>query len=163
MRNREVRGEDNLLSWLMMDDQKWEKMLDGFKGGNAVKKSRKNAEYKAKLEARNQRADDPEDNNTIRNTGGLPMVIQKDGACIARTERALKKIAQEKGLEIGRRVRIDRRAKDKECKYVLRKTEEGVVSGIYEHYFQVQIGNHKECFSYNELFGDEATKVRMRK
>lgn len=166
MRKKEVRGEENLLSWLMMDDRNWEKRLNGLKGGNAVEKSRENfrkkTEYRTKKEAEKQHSD-PEENNMFRNSVGLPMVTQKDGKCMARTEQALKKIAQEKGLEIGRRVRIERRSKDKERKYILRETEDGVVIGIYEHYFLVQIGNHKECFSYNELFGDEATKVRMRK
>lgn len=62
----------------------------------------------------------------------------------------------------GRAVKIHHFAKGKDGRYILREVEHGVVLKCYKHHFSVRIANHIECFRYNELTGNESTKVILK-
>jgi len=71
------------------------------------------------------------------------------------------RLAADFRIEPGKRVRIERRAKTKEGKRVTREKLSGEVIALYPYIFTVQIGRHITSFRYNELLGDEGTKVRV--
>lgn len=64
-------------------------------------------------------------------------------------------------LEAGKKVKIEHRATTQTGKRVLRSRRTGMVLALYPYIFTVQIGNQKESFRYNELFGNEEVKVRL--
>ena len=67
-------------------------------------------------------------------------------------------------LHPGKTVKIETWVKSKDYTLVPSKEKnvrKGTVITLYPFCFTVLIGNHVECFRYNELFGDEEMMVRV--
>lgn len=92
----------------------------------------------------------------------IPVIQRGSGKLVPRTERAMMATAIDRGLEVGCTCRIERRAIAKDGSWILREVEKGTIVGVYASYFIVQIGNHRECFRWNEFWGDEHCKVKVR-
>ena len=134
----------------IMSDENWEKQMKKLTERPAKKTRKKTPDE-----------DKDKDYKTNHETHGRPMpVIQRgNGRLAPRTTRALMATAIDRGLEVGCSCRIERRSIEKDGNWGLREVE----NGIYQHYFIVKIGNHRECFSYNEMFGDDYNKVKVRR
>lgn len=80
-----------------------------------------------------------------------------------RTAETLREMA-EILLHPGKTVKIETWVKSKDYTLVPSKEKnvrKGTVITLYPFCFTVLIGNHVECFRYNELFGDEEMMVRV--
>lgn len=81
-----------------------------------------------------------------------------------RTLEALREKAVENGLCLGRKVRVEYKSVQKDGKKETKRVKSGTVTGLYPHTFAVSLDDGtKTSFRYNELLGDENTKVRMLK
>ena len=77
-----------------------------------------------------------------------------------RTESFLRQVAMERGLRVGSRVTVNQ--KEWSGKHYER-TVKGKIIGIYPHIIHCQMDNgSKECFRYNEIYGFENTKVKVK-
>jgi len=77
------------------------------------------------------------------------------------TQNDLRRLAIKMGLQAGVKVSIEYRAYLKDLSLVVRSRESGIVEALYSCYFVCRVRGHQECFRYNELIGEETTKVRL--
>ncbi|MBR4934483.1 MAG: hypothetical protein IKZ01_01280 [Anaerotignum sp.] len=136
----------------MMSDEEFGKLLRDLSG------------EKEPVQKKEKKTDEEQDNYKVGYVTNrpIPCVQRKSGRMQKRTEKALMQVAIERGLHVGTKARIERRSIAKDGSWVLREVEEGTVIGICDHFFLVEIGSHRECFSWNEWAGDDYVKVRFR-
>ena len=77
-----------------------------------------------------------------------------------RTVEWIRKKAEERGLRIGAKVRIETMRTDgKEAFSKVYRS--GTVTGIYPYIFSCQIGRNVACFRYNQIIGNEIVERVM--
>jgi len=151
-----------ILGLNMLSDDEFVKLIKSLDGSERKEQRKKTKEF-----AKQKKSPEPKvgcSGSDVLEFGGrpIPMIGRNNGQAQMRTARALKDAAVERGLEVGCTCRIERRSIAKDGSWILREVEKGTVVGVYASYFIVQIGNHRECFRYNEFFGDEHNKVKVR-
>lgn len=78
-----------------------------------------------------------------------------------RTEEAVRRLAIEKGLRVGARVRITKMVQASNGRRERKFMGQGVVTALYGCIFACEIGGQTECFRYNEAAGYESTQVTL--
>lgn len=78
-----------------------------------------------------------------------------------RTEEAVRRLAIEKGLRVGARVKITKTVQASNGRRERKFMRQGVVTALYGHIFACEIGGQTEYFRYNEVAGCESTQVSL--
>ena len=76
----------------------------------------------------------------------------------------LREIAMREGLQVGAEVIIRERSILKDGSYITRQVRRGMVLVLYPYHFHCRMSTgERERFRYNELLGDEARLIRLKR